>query len=279
MGKIFSEVDVLKSVILCRPTLYRSLGEINGTMEFWKRMRFPINTEEAMIEHGTLIDTLTENSVKSYFVEPSEEFQVFTRDAGVCLENRSLLVARMKPDVRKNETQKVIEKAKEINWNYEQIPADLTFEGGDLICFNKNLVFLGVGGRTSPGMARFLEEKYRVRVVPVKLGQNIVHLDVAMNFPSREWVVLDPESVPRDMIKILKEELNLNLMMVDRLYQFTLATNFLPLKSGRIVTAVENHEINQRLEKEGIDVLEIPYREMIKSGGSVRCSTLPLEKG
>ena len=54
--------------------------------------------------------------------------------------------------------------------------------------------------------------------------------------------------------------------------------NVLFLSPSKVVTIAENASVNEQLARAGFEVVTLSYSEVIKSGGSVRCDTLPLER-
>ena len=69
-----------------------------------------------------------------------------------------------------------------------------------------------------------------------------------------------------DLIEVTKEE------------QFTMGTNVLSIGNQRVISLPMNTEVNEELRKRGYKVIEVDISEIIKSGGSFRCCTMPLER-
>ncbi len=275
-----SDLDTLKSVILCKPVYFRFIKLINESMRFWSRMGYPPDKSEAIKEHETLASILKENSVEVYYVDPIEDcpYQVFTRDLGFTPDGFNIFMANPRYEIRRIEldafTKLIVKLGKSMNY----LPESALFEGGNVVIYDSENMFLGLSNRTNTQALIYLRSKLPINIIPVKLPSDIIHLDVVFNFPSREYVVLYRNAIPDDVVNYLLKNLHVNMIEVSYLDTFTLAPNFLPIRNGRIIAASENKEINKRLAREGIDVIEIPYREMIKAGGSIRCSTFPLER-
>jgi len=45
-----------------------------------------------------------------------------------------------------------------------------------------------------------------------------------------------------------------------------------------VISIAENESVNNRLDELGYEVINLPFSEVIKSGGSVRCDTLPIQR-
>jgi len=54
--------------------------------------------------------------------------------------------------------------------------------------------------------------------------------------------------------------------------------NVLCLSPDRVISIAENRSVNERLVRLGFKVVTVPFSEVIKSGGSVRCDMLPVER-
>ena len=54
--------------------------------------------------------------------------------------------------------------------------------------------------------------------------------------------------------------------------------NVLCLSPGKVLSISENRSVNEKLVQLGLEVVTVPFSEVIKSGGSVRCDTLPVER-
>ncbi|MER2113457.1 MAG: arginine deiminase family protein, partial [Solibacillus isronensis] len=58
--------------------------------------------------------------------------------------------------------------------------------------------------------------------------------------------------------------------------QFQLGTNVLSIGNKRILSLPVNINVNKQLRDRGFQVIEVDITEIIKSGGSFRCCTLPI---
>jgi len=67
-----------------------------------------------------------------------------------------------------------------------------------------------------------------------------------------------------DLIDVTEEE------------QFTLGTNVLSIGQKQIISMPTNQQVNSALRTRGYHVIEVAFDEIIKSGGSFRCCTLPV---
>lgn len=61
--------------------------------------------------------------------------------------------------------------------------------------------------------------------------------------------------------------------------QFQMGPNVLSIGDGKVISLPQNERLNNVLESEGYKVIRVDLSEIIKSGGSFRCCTLPLQRG
>ena len=57
---------------------------------------------------------------------------------------------------------------------------------------------------------------------------------------------------------------------------WSMSSNFLLLEENSILADIGCHQFNKKLEKRGIDVIEVDVSELKKNGGGIRCMTLEL---
>ena len=55
-----------------------------------------------------------------------------------------------------------------------------------------------------------------------------------------------------------------------------MGTNVLSIGENRVFSLPTNHGVNEQLRQHGYQVLEVDFSEIIKSGGSFRCCSMPL---
>lgn len=68
------------------------------------------------------------------------------------------------------------------------------------------------------------------------------------------------------------------LVKVTEEEQFQLGTNVLSIGNKRVLSLPVNGKVNKQLRNRGFQVIEVDITEIIKSGGSFRCCTLPITR-
>lgn len=51
----------------------------------------------------------------------------------------------------------------------------------------------------------------------------------------------------------------------------------LSIAAGKVIRLPESKRTNRKLREAGLEVIEVPFKEMIKSAGSFRCCTMPID--
>jgi N-dimethylarginine dimethylaminohydrolase len=100
------------------------------------------------------------------------------------------------------------------------------------------------------------------------------HLDCVFNIISPELALIFPGALNQENIELLSSRYE--LIEVSEEEQFTLGTNVLGIGKKKILSVPVNKKVNQQLRERGFEVIEVDITEIIKSGGSFRCCTLPI---
>jgi N-dimethylarginine dimethylaminohydrolase len=165
-----------------------------------------------------------------------------------------------------------------------EVPEGVRLEGGDVI-FRGHHVFVGQGERTDREGLRFMERLCPDKeVIPFDLvssrdpREHVLHLDCAFQPLGREEAVIHLDGFRRRPDALLDLFGGGRLVEVDRQEFFDLACNILSLSPTTVVSERENRRFNAELRRRGFEVVEVGYRQVARSSGLFRCSTLPLAR-
>ncbi len=268
----FTEYDTLKRVILCQPQYMTIRDVINDTQKKFKDEG--IHIEKALEQHREFVHQLNEHGVETILLPYHKKYpeQVFTRDIGFTL-GQTLFVAQMAHDVRQGEEKvlKVWLEDEEISY-YDLIGDKI--EGGDVI-IDRDTIYIGLSNRTNEDAVRHVESlltNFDVKAIPFK--ETYLHLDCVFNVLSPEVALIYPEALTKEDIEYFSSKYE--LIEVSKEEQFTLGTNVLSIGNNKVFSLPNNKKVNEQMRAKGFEVLEVEYDEIIKSGGSFRCSTLPI---
>lgn len=270
-AKCATEYDTLRRVVLCEPKYMAIEDVINDVQKKYKDEN--IDRSKAMAQHQAFEKKLREHNVEIIKLPSSERYpeQVFTRDIGFTVGDR-LFLADMASDIRKGE------EAALQNWLLkENIPfrvSESRVEGGDVIV-DRNRVFIGISSRTSEEAVSQLEQSLPDHeVIRVPFNEKYLHLDCVFNVLSPETGLYFPQAFDDETRQ--KLESLYDLIEVNESEQFTMGTNVLSIGEGQLFSLPQNPEVNTAMRKKGFDVIEVDFSEIIKSGGSFRCCSMPV---
>ncbi|WP_407407226.1 dimethylarginine dimethylaminohydrolase family protein, partial [Peribacillus sp.] len=101
-----------------------------------------------------------------------------------------------------------------------------------------------------------------------------LHLDCIFNILSPTEALVFPDALTKKELDFLGSRYNLIEVNGDE--QFTLGTNVLSIGNKKLFSLPCNKKVNKQLRERGYEVIEVDISEIIKSGGSFRCCTMPL---
>ncbi|WP_017754460.1 dimethylarginine dimethylaminohydrolase family protein [Calidifontibacillus oryziterrae] len=271
----YSEYDELKRVILCEPHYMTIRDVINETQKHFENEG--IHIERAVEQHGQFVKTLRDNGIDVVLLPYHKKYpeQVFTRDIGFTL-GHTIFVAKMASNVRKGEEDVLKQWLDDEEISYFNLLED-RIEGGDVI-IDRNTIYVGLSERTNQKAVDHLQSiltQFNIIAVPFK--ERYLHLDCVFNVISNEIALIYPHALTKKDVELFSSRYE--LIEVTEKEQFTLGTNVLAIGNNKILSLPVNENVNRQLRSKGFDVIEVDITEIIKSGGSFRCCTLPILRG
>ncbi len=271
--KCNTEYDTLRRVILCQPRFMAIEEVINDVQKQYEDEN--INVELAMKQHKEFEELLKKHGVEVIKLPSSEKFpeQVFTRDIGFTVGD-DIFVAEMASDIRKGE-----EEALEEWLDDEDIEFQTTtnrVEGGDVIV-DRGTLFVGISSRTSIEAAEKLNvDLPDYTIIPVPFDEKYLHLDCVFNILSPEVGLVFPQAFDSRTVDMLSA--TYKLIEVSEEEQFTMGTNVLSIGHKKVFSLPQNKQVNEQIRAHGFEVIEVDFSEIIKSGGSFRCCSMPVNR-
>jgi N-dimethylarginine dimethylaminohydrolase len=158
-------------------------------------------------------------------------------------------------------------------------------EGGDVIVLGKKIL-IGTSRNRTTGSSelgyRWLKsylEPFGYDVEHVPLPEDFLHLDVALSVPRPGLVIVCPDAFCGGIPSCFD---GWKRIAVTRADARRLAVNGLPIDQDHYILGCNDHfsgmDLAKSLEAEGITVYRIPFGNHNEDGGSIRCSTNPLER-
>jgi len=271
----YTEYDVLKKVILCQPQYMTIRDVINEVQKHFKEEG--IDVDKAVKQHSHFVETLRQHHIEVILLPYHKKFpeQVFTRDIGFTL-GETIFVADMASDVRNGEEDILKQWLEDENISYYNIMGH-QIEGGDVI-IDRDTIYIGLSNRTNQEAIDHLRDLLdkQFEIISINFPEKYLHLDCVLNIVGPETAIIYPEALTKEEIHMLSKKYD--LIEVTEEEQFTLGTNVLSIGNKKIISLPVNTGVNEQLRQRGFEVIEVDITEIIKSGGSFRCCTLPLER-
>lgn len=297
---VSNETDRLEVVILGLPD---SMGRVPLLSEAYDAKSYESlelgiypTQEDTTREMNALLKALESNGVKVLRPSLVENYnQVFARDVSFVIDD-TLFISNLIPD-RAKETAAFDHIVDCIpSGHIEYLPEKVHTEGGDILLY-EDILFVGCYlredypsfkmARTNRYAVDYLRERFpNKRIVPIQLRkhdkdprQGVLHLDCAFQPVGRDKALIYPDGflVPSDLgvVEDIFGKENLFAVSTEEAYQMN--TNVVSLSPTKLISDIAFTRLNQHLEKAwGISVETVPYREISKMGGLLRCSTMPL---
>ena len=223
--------------------------------------------------------------------------QVFARDVGFVIDDK-IVVSNIIPD-RQEEIDAYGRIYEQIH--YKQIynlPEAVHVEGGDVVLYGDR-IFLGQynfldypqvkTARTNRLAVDYLRMIFPDRkIVPLNLRKNdtdpydgILHLDCTFMPVGRDKAIIFREGFmnPRDAEHLVSFFGKDNVFEITREEMYWMNTNVFSISEDVVVIEEHFTRLQRHLEDVwGIKTEPVPYREISKMGGLLRCSTLPLRR-
>lgn len=297
---INNETGRLKSVVLGQPL---SMGADPTLEESYDAKSYHTIQQGVYPKEEDIINEMTEfeKVLKKYDVEVirpdiiKDYNQVFARDVAFVIEDKMIL-SNLIPD-RADEQEAYSKIFEQVEWRkIINLPDTAHIEGGDVIVWN-DFLFIGTcfsedyrnfkTARTNEYAIETLKEYFpKKRIIDLELKKNdtvpyegILHLDCTFNPVGKDKCIIYKdgfvdESDYRLILDIFGEE---NCFHVTKEEMFEMNPNIFSISPEVVVSDAAFTRMNRHLQDVwNIKVEEIPYREISKMGGLLRCSTMPL---
>lgn len=220
--------------------------------------------------------------------------QIFSRDIAFVIEDK-LIKANILPD-REKEYIAIQHVTNQINRkNIIELPKDCHIEGGDVMPWNE-YIFVGtysgedypnfITARTNKKAVLALQEvfphknvkSFELRKHNTDPLENALHLDCCFQPIGKNKAILHKNGF------LIEDEYNwlVNYFGKENIFEITkdemyhMNSNVFSISENVIISEKKFIRLNTWLRKNGFIVEEVPYAEIAKQEGLLRCSTLPL---
>lgn len=255
---------------------------------------YPIE-EDMVKEMDAVRDVLERYEVKVYRPKLVKDLnQIFTRDIAFVIDDK-FIKANILPD-REEEIEAIsyvidqIDKDKVL-----ELPEDAHVEGGDVMLYNDD-IFVGayygedypnfITARTNLAGVEHLRElfpnkkirSFNLRKSNTEARDNALHLDCCFQPVGRGKAILYKDGFLDEaeyqwLVKFFGKE---NVFEITRQEMYDMNSNVFSISEDVVISENNFTRLNTWLRKNGMIVEEVPYAEIAKQEGLLRCSTLPL---
>lgn len=297
--RVINETDRLKAVILgtavsngATPTLEEAYDPKSA--EHIKAGTYPIE-KDMVAEMDAFAAVLQKYGVQVYRPEIIRDCnQIFTRDIGFVIDD-VFIKANILPD-RQAEFQAIEYIVKQMNPDKVVTPPEeVHIEGGDVMPWNEH-IFIGtykgddykeqVTARTNMAGVAFIQKLFPHKKVKefdlvkskTEARDNALHLDCCFQPVGKNKAIIykggfRSEADYQYLVDIFGTE---NLFHIEREEMYEMNSNVFSISPEVVVSEKHFTRLNAWLRAQGFTVEEIPYSEISKQEGLLRCSTLPL---
>jgi N-dimethylarginine dimethylaminohydrolase len=249
-----------------------------------------------MVPEMEAVNTIFEKyGVKVYRPEIIKDYnQIFSRDIGFVIDD-IFIKANILPD-RERELDAIqyvidqIDPAKVV-----RPPEEVHIEGGDVMPWNDH-IFVGtykgsdykdyITARTNTQGVNYLKEMFPNKIVKefdlvkskIEPRDNALHLDCCFQPVGKNKGVIYKSGFREEadymyLVDLFGKE---NLFHIDREEMYNMTSNFFSIDTNVVVIEKNFTRLKNWLLKNDFIVEEVPYAEIAKQEGLLRCSTLPL---
>lgn len=279
---VTSETGRLRSVIIGYPDNFHQAPPaiINETQKQYYFGPDCPTRERVVAELGGFQKALARHGIEVLQPEPLDGVpdQLMTRDIGVVIGD-TFVVTQMARASRKAEWLGLLPILDRLgSQRVIKVPDNVVLEGGDVIVDNGR-IFVGLSQRTGPDGVAYLASQFpQFEVIPVPLkkladGENVLHLDCSFVPVGQHSALIYADGLA-EMPAAIAE--NYDLIVVTKTEQAILATNVLSISPTQVIARPQACRVNAEMRQRGLEVIELPFDDPPKTGGSFRCCSLPL---
>ena len=222
--------------------------------------------------------------------------QIFTRDIGFVIDN-IFIKSNILPDRERelDAIQYVIDQIQPAQ--VVRPPEEVHIEGGDVMLW-ENYIFVGtykgsdykdyITARTNMQGVEYLRKLFPNKIVKefdlvkskIEARDNALHLDCCFQPVGKDKAIIYKRGFREEADYLFLEQLFGidNLFHIKRKEMYHMYSNVFSIAPDVVVSERKFTRLNNWLRKNGFTVEEIPYAEIAKQEGLLRCSTLPLSR-
>ncbi|GAA3779374.1 dimethylarginine dimethylaminohydrolase family protein [Flavobacterium ginsengiterrae] len=285
---------VLGSAIHNGPTPKLEEAYDPKSLEHIKAGTYPIE-KDMVAEMDAFNAVFQKYDVTVYRPEMIENYnQIFARDIGFVIDN-VFVKSNILPDRERelDAIQYVIDQIDPVK--VVRPPEEVHIEGGDVMLWNDH-IFIGtykgsdykdyITARTNMHGVNYIKELFPNKIVKefdlvkskLEARDNALHLDCCFQPVGKDKGIIYKRGFREEadylyLVNLFGKE---NLFHIERDEMYNMFSNVFSIDTNVVVSEKNFTRLNNWLRAKGFIVEEIPYAEIAKQEGLLRCSTLPL---
>ncbi|MXO04874.1 MULTISPECIES: dimethylarginine dimethylaminohydrolase family protein [Flavobacterium] len=264
------------------------------SLEHIKAGTYPVE-KDMVAEMKAFNAVFKKYGVKVYRPETIENYnQIFARDIGFVIDD-VFVKSNILPDRERelDAIQYVIDQIDPLK--IVRPPAEVHIEGGDVMLW-KDHIFIGtykgsdykdyITARTNMHGVNYIKSLFPHKIVKefdlvkskLEARDNALHLDCCFQPVGKDKGIIYKRGFREEadylyLVELFGKE---NLFHIEREEMYNMFSNVFSIDEDVVVSEKNFTRLNNWLRENGFTVEEIPYAEISKQEGLLRCSTLPL---
>ena len=263
------------AILMCRPDHFGIEYEINP----WMKVANAVDHDLALQQWQALHDAYVAAGETVDLIDPIPGLPdlVFTANGGL-IWGRNFVLSNFSNAERRGEEPYFTKKMQTLGFDVHTIDKSLNYEGAGDGLFAGETLFFGYGFRTDVRAHKPVAEILGVDYVSLQLvSPNFYHMDTCFCPLDEHTVMFAPDAFTPESADEIRKRVR-TVIEVDLETARGFACNASPVGDTVIAsTAILN--LKDQLHAAGFKALGLPMTEFMKSGGGVRCLTLPLNLG
>ena len=257
-----------------------SYGDVEKQSWYWRGDVIP-SLGEQQAQHDALADTLRKEGVEVVYLArcaPGRHKSIYTRDSVIGVKGGAI-VTRLGPIVRRGEEAPATETLAAIGMPIlRTIHGTGLMEGGSFAWLKPGIAAVGRSSRVNEEGTRQVEEVLKAQgceLLRVDLTGYRLHIDGNLVMIDVDTAIINPTQLPFWFLEKLKE-LGIRTIEVSP-DDPSGAVNCIAVRPGRVVMEANlSPRTAGKLDKLGIEIVDVKYDKVWLGGGGIHCSTSPL---
>lgn len=251
--------------------------------------------QDMIVEMESVARVFEKYGIKVFRPKVIENYnQIFSRDIGFVIEDK-FITANILPD-RDLEISAIDHVLDQIQKeNRISLPEDCHVEGGDVMPWN-NYIFIGtysgkdypeyITARTNVNAVKAIQELFPTKIVKSfelrksndNAKENALHLDCCFQPIGKDKAILHKNGflIEEEFLWLVDFFGKENIFEISKDEMYQMNSNVFSISENIIVSEQNFTRLNTWLVEKGFTVEKVPYAEIAKQEGLLRCSTLPL---